>query len=147
VSDAYDHSKHVDKWMRDLAKSLPPEQLMQLFERTMGALWSRTYRTLGGVTLGAVTDRVLDSASERFAPFGSITVGTEGIDFQALRELSGVFDDRGALAEGIRFVIVEFISVIGNLTGDLLTPALYVELSKITRKDLAPNGKHEGETS
>jgi hypothetical protein len=145
VSDADDHSKHVDKWIKDVGKRLPPEQLMQLFEQTMGALWNRTHRTLGGVTLGAVTDRVLVHASEKFAPFESIKVDTEAIEFRALREQPGVFDDRDALAEGIRFVIAEFISVIGSLTGDLLTPGLYEVLSKITLKDLALKGEHGGE--
>jgi hypothetical protein len=133
--------------MRDVAKGLPPERLMQLFEQTMGALWNRTYQTLGGVTLGAVTDRVLVNAAERFGPFGSIRVETEGIEFQSLREQSGIFDDADALTEGIRFVIVEFTSVIGNLTGDLLTPGIYAELAKITQKDLALKGKDEGEKS
>ena len=141
MSDAYDHSKHVDKWMSEAAKDLAPGQLMQLFEQTMGALWNRTHRTLGSVTLGAVTDRVLVNASERFAPFESLKVEAKGIDFGTLREQSAVFDDSDALGEGIRFVIVEFMSVIGNLTGDLLTPGLYAELSKIKLKDLALKGE------
>jgi hypothetical protein len=133
--------------MRDAAKSLPPEQLLQLFEQAMGALWNRTHQTLGSVTLGAVTDRVVVNASEKFAPFESIKVETQGIDFRELRKQAGVFDDGDALAEGIRYVIVEFVSVIGNLTGDILTPGLYSELSKITLKDLALKGKHEGDES
>jgi len=133
--------------MREAAKGLPPGQLLQLFEQTMGALWNRTHRTLGSVTLGAVTDRVLINASERFAPFESLKVEAKGIDFQELRERTDIFGDGKALAQGIQFVIVEFVSVIGNLTGEILTPGLYLELSKITLKDLARKGNHEGEES
>jgi len=147
VSKASEHSKYVNSWMREVAQGLPPSQLLQLFEQTMGALWNRTHQALGSVTLVAVADRVLVYASEKFTPFESLKVEETGINFLELRERADAFSDGDALAEGIQFVIVEFVSVIGNLTGDILTPGLYSELSKITMKDLAQQGKHEGNKS
>ncbi len=141
MSDATDHSKHVASWMKEAANGLPPEQLLQLFEQAMGALWNRAHRTLGDVTLSAIMDRVLYNAAERFPFFQSLSVDPNGIDFQELRERENVFDDSD-LAEAIRFVIVEFLVVIGNLTGDILTPALHSELSRVTPDDSA-SGKHE----
>lgn len=121
--------------MTQSAEGLSSDELLQLFEQAMAALWNRAHRTLGDVTLGAITDRVLYSASERFAPFESLKVEANGIDFRQLRE-RGVFD-ADDLAEGIRFVLVEFLAVIGNLTGEILTPALHLELSKVALNNSA----------
>lgn len=99
----------------------------------MAALWNRAHLTLGDVTLAAITDRVLYNAAEKFPPFESITVGPAGMDFEGLREEGAVLDGDD-LAEGVRFVITEFLTVIGNLTGEILTPALHSELSKVTLK-------------
>ena len=108
----------------------------------MGALWSRAHLTLGDVTLGAIMDRVLHNAAERFSPFESLKVEPNGIDWRELRERQEALDE-GDLAEGIQFVIVEFLVVVGNLTGEILTPALHSELSKITPKDSALGSKDE----
>ena len=35
------------------------------------------------------------------------------------------------LVEGIRFVLVEFLTVLGNLTAEILTPELHSELSNV----------------
>ena len=141
MSDSQDHSKHVATWMKEAAKDLSSEQLLQLFEQAMGALWNRARLILGDVTLSAIMDRVLYNAAERFSLFESLEVGKNGLDFQELGERQNAFDE-GDLEEGIRFVIVEFLAVIGNLTGEILTPALHSELSKVTPKDSA-GGKHE----
>jgi hypothetical protein len=143
VSDAHDHSRHVDKWITQAAaQDVSSEQLFQLFEQAMDALWNRAHLTLGDVTLTAVMDRVLYNASERFVPFESLKVEQSGIDCRELRERGEIFNC-GDLREAMRFVLVEFLVVIGNLTGELLTPALHSELSKVSAKDSVAGGKHE----
>ncbi len=143
MSDAHDHSNHVNKWMTQAAaQDLSSEQLLQLFEQAMDALWNRAHLTLGDVTLTAIMDRVLYNASERFVPFESLKVEHSGIDCRELRNRGEILNG-GDLREAVRFVVVEFLVVIGNLTGELLTPALHSELSKITPKDSVAGGKHE----
>jgi hypothetical protein len=146
VSDAQDHSDHVNKWMTRAAQDLSSDQLLELFEQATRALWSRAHLTLGAVTLTAVMDRVLYNASERFSPFESLKVVPGGIDCQELRDRGEILNG-GDLREAMRFVVVEFLVVIGNLTGELLTPALHSELSKITPKDSVFGSKHEEATS
>ena len=141
MPEPQDHSHQVNAWMMQAAKGLPPEQVLQLFEQAMAALWSRAHLTLGDVTLSAIMDRVLYNSAERFPPFESLTVGANGMDFEELREQATVLDGDD-LAEGIRFVITEFLAVIGNLTGEILTPSLHAELSKVTLKD-STGGKRE----
>ena len=107
------------------------------------ALWNQAYLTLGEITLTAIVDRVLYDAAERFPPFESLKVEATGIDCRELRDKPEVWDDRD-LAEGIRFVLIEFLIVIGNLTAEILTPALHAELSKVKLDDPA-RGNRRGE--
>jgi len=133
VFDGRDHTNQVNTWMAQAANGLSSKQLLQLFEQAVGALWDRAYVTLGGITLTAIMDRVLYSAGEKFPPFESLKVEPTGIDYRKLHERREVLNER-ELAEGIRFVIAEFIVVIGSLTAEILTPALHAQLSKVSLK-------------
>jgi hypothetical protein len=122
------HHARVDAWMARVT-NVPPERLFEAFERSFGAMWRRAYLTLGDVTLIAILDRVLYTAAERFPLFSSLEVNAKGLHSDKFRAIA---DDssRDDLAEGIRFVLVEFLTVLGNLTGEVLTPALHAELAK-----------------
>ena len=133
MADGRAHTNHVNTWMAQAANGLSSEQMLQLFERAVGALWNRAYLTLGEITLTAIMDRVLYSAGEKFPPFESLKVEPTGIDYRKLHERREVLNER-ELAEGIRFVIAEFIVVIGSLTAEILTPALHAQLSKVSLK-------------
>ena len=53
-----------------------------------------------------------------------------GIGWQEPSDRAGALQHRH-LAEGIPFVLVDFLTVLGNLTADILTPVLHAELSKV----------------
>lgn len=123
------HTAVVDVWLERYATGLPSEDLVRGFEDAFTALWRRAYRTLGEVTLSAIVDRVLYNARARFTFFSSLELEPAGLQCQALREHAhGLRRDQ--LDDGIRFVLVEFLTVLGNLTANILTPALHAELSK-----------------
>jgi hypothetical protein len=134
VSDAHDHSHHVSAWMGQAA-GVSSDQLAQLFEQAIGALWHRAYFTLGALTLGAITDRVLYNATEKFPVFRSLKLEADGINCAEFREDASGVSER-ELANAIQFILVEVLTVIGNLTAEILSPYLHSELSKITLKDL-----------
>lgn len=133
LRDESQHALRVDAWLKRAGKDLPPEALLRLFEVALGVLWARTETTLGAVTLTAIADRVLHNASEKFPLFSTLTVETTGgIQCLELRaRISSV--DEAELRDGIRFVLVEFLTVLGNLTSEILTPELHSELSRVTR--------------
>jgi hypothetical protein len=58
-------------------------------------------------------------------------LGATGLECEEFCERAAGLE-HGELAEGMRFVLVEFLTVLGNLTADVLTPALQAELSKVT---------------
>ena len=130
------HTNHVNAWIAREGKGLSSEQLLQLCEKAMAALWKRTYLTLGDVTLTAIADRVLYSAAEKYPPFESLRVEKTGIDWHVLHERRPALR-QSELEQGVRFILAEFMAVIGSLTAEILTPALHAELSNVTLRNPA----------
>jgi len=128
LSDDADHARYVDAWLDGAVKTPAPAQLITLFERALGALWQRTEVTLGEVTLTAIVDRVLYAASEHYPFLSTLTVKRAGISFDGLRS-QGAHDTN--LREALRLVLVEFLTVLGHLTDEILTPALHAELARV----------------
>jgi hypothetical protein len=122
-----DHQACVDAWLEARAKDLTAAELPQLFERAFTALWQRAHRTLGDVTLRAIMDRVLHTAVSRHPVVSFLKLEPGGLRFDA----SGI-GSREGLTDGMRFLLVEFLTVLGNLTADILSPALQSELAAVT---------------
>jgi hypothetical protein len=158
VIDEGQHGTCVDSWLERSAKDLPPPVLWRLFSDAFGVLWTRTETTLGEVTLTAIAERVLHSAAEKF-PFLSALRGEANgrIQFREL-DVAMLSVDAVELGRGIRFVLTEFLTVLGNLTAEILTPELHAALSSValprrpSGEGTAPDrsihetdGKREGE--
>ena len=120
------HQAVVVSWLRRAPDE--PQGLVRAFEATFAALWQRTRLTLGDMTLTAIVDRVLHVATEQFPVLGSFELVEGGLRWSEPPPAPGVVRDR--LPEGIRFVLVEFLTVLGNLTAEILTPALHAEMSR-----------------
>jgi hypothetical protein len=130
-ADDDEHAAFVDAWIERCANDRPAEIVLQLFEAALAALWTGTKNTLGEVTLIAIAERVVYNAAERFPVFASLKVEPAGgIQVHELREKInslGVSE----LREGFRFMLVEFLTVLGNLTAGILTPELHSELARV----------------
>lgn len=144
---ATEHAREVDAWLARAARGLPPDRLLSLFERALHALWHRACLTLGDVTLMAIVDRVLHDARERSPVLSPLKVDPAGISCRELHETLGTLS-RSELEQGMRFVLVEFLTVLGNLTAEILSPALHGELSRVEPEDEGaaqdPRGAHQG---
>jgi len=135
--DAHEHGACVNAWMERAAKSLPPERLLQAFEQGFSALWGRANRTLGDVTLMAIVDRVLYVATEKYPFLAALQVETTGLRCEEIRKhVRSVPHDE--LEKAVRFVLIEFLTVLGSLTAEILTPALHSELLKMTSEQGRP---------
>jgi len=125
------HAASIDAWAQRAVTGQTPAQQLQAFEEALGAVWQRAHLTLGDVTLTAIMDRVLITAAEHFPGLSSLQVdATTGLDFQGFRERTDGADHDQRIA-GMRFVLVEFLTVLGNLTAEILTSSLHAELSKL----------------
>ena len=123
-----DHQAAVTAWVQRVAQGRSVESLIPAFEGMFAALWQRSHLTLGEVTLTAILERVLHNATEQFPLLASIEVDTSGPRVGVLRSQPGLHRDPVVAAIG--FVLVEFLTVLGNLTAQILTPALHAELAK-----------------
>lgn len=132
VTERGQHAALVNAWLERSAKDRSSEVLLRLLEAALSTLWARTTTTLGEVTLTAIAERVLHDTSEKFPIFSSLKVEpTGGSPFRELRKRMISSVNGSELVTGIRFMLVEFLTVLGNLTADILTPELHSELSNV----------------
>jgi hypothetical protein len=119
----------VDAWAEQLPEALTPEQLVSVLETAFMALWMRTQRTLGEVTVLAIVDRVLHDVAGHF-PLPGALHNEEGIEvrFGASRRRVTRRDAR-QLRDAIRALLTRFLTVIGDLTAEIMTPALHQALA------------------
>jgi hypothetical protein len=123
------HRECVDAWLARRASTAVggAGEYVDAFEAALAALCARARVTLGDVTLGAILDRVLTNTVHEFPSFSSLRLEATGrVDCQGLRD-AGM--EQAVLIEGVRFALVELLTVVGNLTADVLSPALHAELS------------------
>ncbi len=131
MRDEAPHAAAVDAWLARAGKGLDSEELLGLFLQAMDCLWSRTVTTLGDVTLGAVAHRVIHDVAQQHPSFYSLSVDTgRGIvcDRQPKDRLPSPMASRAA----IRFILVEFLSVLGVMTAELFTKELHEALATVS---------------
>jgi hypothetical protein len=134
------HETFVADWVERVARDLTTAQYLQLFERALDALWQRSHRTLGDVTLTAIIERVLATARERFPWVSWIDVSPAGVRFHGVQERASVLG-AAEVADGMRFVLGEFLTLLGSLTAEILTPALQVALSAVSPEEAREVGR------
>ena len=128
TSPGADHGACVNAWMERGVSGSPPDRMLHAFEETFAAMWRRAQMTLGDVTLAAIVDRVVHAARERHPALAPLQVEATGLRCDGLRQRAASLQG-SQLEEGVRFVLVEFLTVLGDLTDEILTPALHDQLS------------------
>src|SRR5262245_31898353 len=123
-----DHDTCVRAWLERSAGASSSNHPLEALEHAFMVMWQRAHLTLGKVTLNAIAGRVLYSTGRKYPMLSPLT-----LDEQGLRggELIGGSPDQSELENAVRSLLVEFLTVLGSLTGGVLTPALHAELSKL----------------
>ncbi len=134
MTEAGTHAHVVEAWLQ---ASSPRDVGVPELQRALDALWRRARVTLGEITLAAISDRALYDVAERFPPFAAIEVDADGMHCDALRATlsSAAHDD---VREAIRYLLVTWLTVLGNLTAEVLTPALHEELANAAAAEPEP---------
>ncbi len=148
LGDEGTHADRVDGWLERITADQTPDALLRTFDAALEALWVRTNDTLGEVTLTAIADRVVHNAAKKFPLFVALKVDpSSGIECGALHERVNAGNVQ-QVRLGIRFVLVEFLTVLGNLTADLLTPQLHQALDQVKGpKARSKKTPHAGDTT
>jgi hypothetical protein len=129
---AKQHAELVDAWLERTAARLSPVQQIALFERALAALWERARQTLGELTLTAIVERVLSTATEKHPILAGARLDAGAVSCEVLRRDAEALSGADA-REALRCVLVEWLTVVGNLTAEILTPALHEALSKVEK--------------
>lgn len=144
--DGNEHDACVDAWLHRAPVDLTLEQQLQRFERAFSAVLARAHQTLGEVTVMAVLDRVLYVATEKYPLISKLQAEATRVSWRE----SPALEHGPPVAQHIaatRFVMVEFLTVLGKLTAEILTPALHGELARDSDTSApAASGRHVGNT-
>jgi hypothetical protein len=128
------HSAAVDAWIKQaIDDALPTEVVADLFRVALEALWQRAVTALGSVTLTAIAERVLSTATKRYSFLSAINPqpNSDARPKQLLRDRL-ILVPRPELLEGFRFALIELLTVIGRLTAEILSPDLHAALFEVT---------------
>ena len=123
-----DHASRVGAWVR-ASSALPPEQVLLGFERVFGAMWRRARLSLGEVTLSAILNRVIHDTAARAPLLGRLRADVDGLHWEEVHADAHA-SSTAELLGSIELVMVEYLRILGNLTAEVLTPALHAELSR-----------------
>ena len=137
-----DHAKYVNAWMEQEAKDVPVTSLLGLFEAAWGALWVRAEGAVGEIVLKSIAELVRGASVKQYPFLSPLRLESVDVSCKALLESSPGLE-KSELHNGLRFVLVEFITVIGDLTDQILTPGLYQELSRIAKGESRSPNKQE----
>ncbi len=93
--------------------------LIEAFEESLCAVWVRARISLGGATLKAVFDRVLDDAKARHPYLGFVEVTFAGVRFHR-EDARPQLPPTEQLQAELDQVVAELVDVLGNLSGRVL---------------------------
>ncbi len=122
-------------------------EIISLFRSALEAVWSRAVTTLGAVTLTAIVERVLHTAAAKHAFLSAVNPHPNG-DARWKQHLQDRLAQvpRAELLSGLRFGLVELLTVTGRLTGEILSDELHAAIRDALPSDAAPKpvtGAHD----
>ena len=128
------YAKLVQDWEKKTAIGLPLTKRVELLEKAIHVIEQRALMTLSGITLEVILDRVLRQSHEKFPVLSDVSLINKHLSFQELLH-TGKNHKSEELIEALRFLLIEFITVLGRITADILTAPLHKELLKVTWTD------------
>ncbi len=130
--DERGHEAVVDAWLARSVDHQSSVGIVRLFYGALDAVWNRAVTILGPVTLTAIAERVLHHATERYTFLSAIDRKPSG-DAQWTVRLHErlVTVPRAPLIEGLRYGLIELLTVIGTLTAEVLRGELHAALDAV----------------
>jgi hypothetical protein len=124
-----DHAACVDAWLATLVSNPSSSELIELFDRALRNLWERSARTLGVVTLRAIVERILITTAGAHPILSELWVDADGPHVDPLYRSEAVSTPE--LRAAVRATLIAQLTVTGELTGAILSPALHAALSAV----------------
>lgn len=135
-----DHQERVEAWLAHAGAGASSPTLVALLQSALDVLWRRAQQTLGDVTVRAIVSRALLTASSRHPLLRTLMVDAEGVSCATLADAVGAArqgasvgpTDPVAVRAAVRDVLVELLTVLGDLTANILTAALHDALMSVS---------------
>lgn len=121
-----DHIEYINAWQELAAKGLPSERLACLFGETLKKLSKRASHSLNKVTLMAIVKRVLYQSSGKYPVLSNLKVESTGIPSEQFKDQFSQVDPK-ELREAFRFFMEELLTILGDLTANILPTSLEEE--------------------
>jgi hypothetical protein len=136
------HKAAVDAWLERSIDHGSTVEIVRLFHAAFEGVWSRAVTTLGSITLTAIAERVLLTATDRYEFLSAINPRPNGDTRwkQHLHERLAVVP-RAELIEGLRFGLIELLTIVGRLTAEILSQELHTALIEVA------SNTHDSKTS
>ncbi len=124
------HAEQVRVWEEKNCTGLRSEQIAQLYARAVQAIENRSLVTLSSVTVKVVVDRALYESQGKFPVLAAVNIEGDRLNLTPLIEKCAG-QDLEELRKALRFLLTEVLSVLGNITADVLTAPLYKKLAGV----------------
>jgi hypothetical protein len=134
MDEVVEVAEAVDKCIERLNHDIPLEKRGEVLAQLVGALWVRMSRTLSEVTLEAIFERALFHSKEKFPFLASFKIDHTKPLISSFISPTNVENQQ--LIAAFRYLIIETIELIGNLTSNILIAGLYQELQTFSYLNL-----------
>lgn len=125
------HQELVRLWEDKNINNLSTDQIIQVYGCALLAIEQRCLATLSSVTIHVVLDRIIYQGLERFPFFKEISLEPTGLSLNNFIQKKELYDLKD-INTAFRYLVVELLTVIGNITSEVLTVALHRELMEVT---------------
>lgn len=122
------HFNHINSLLDKAAEGLPSQGVACLFGQALKNLSHRASLALNNVTLLAILKSVLQQSADKYPVLKKLSVDSSGISVDQFEHQFSE-DDRSELTESFHFLINELLTVLSELTGDILPASMEIENS------------------
>lgn len=127
------HRDVVKIWEEKNVRGLRSDQILKIFGTAILAVEHRCLETLSQVTVEVILDRVLHEGLDKFPLLSNVTIEAGGLNLSGLdRKVENLNPE--AVTETLSYLLIEFLTVVGNITSEVLSVPLHKELMKVTRE-------------
>lgn len=137
---AQEHTRQVDAWIERNTGGLSPERLVALFIVALETLWKRASVTLSEVTLSPIFDRAVTMSQGKYPLLAGLKIDSPEISAGGLGTHAQGWKPEEIIV-AFRHLMIELLQLLGRLTADILTKALYEELNRISSEHAIARAK------
>ncbi len=125
------HRDIVILWEEKNIKDLGTDQAIQVFGNALQTIERRCLITLSSVTVQVVLDRIIHQGIEKFPLLVEVTLESTGLNFSSIHQKKEHYNAH-EINNAFRYLLIELLTVIGNITSEVLTAPLHKELMEVT---------------